>query len=733
MTDIAPFPFVKPENAPTVPAEGRFLLPVCITEEELHILLGAALLYAELDDTGECRHLWPLLQAMDYIGQPEYAACLGLFEDLDEPECDNYLPYAPFADYYPTNPYNDPDEIPPDYLVPPFLRNTDFDYPELFGYKASDVFVPFAAINIAPENVFTLNYPQIKISVRGSGQIELDLLAVQQGGHLVLKVGSPPNIFDILSEVIIEAGVRIIDLDNDSTSIPPEEDIVISEEVNIEAAVNETTDVYLVFVPKLDDSLIPLGFGGGIRSIGLCGFEQDAMMAGVEDVRYNETTGDLEKRIDGVWTVFATCEELVACAPVGGGGGGGALGVAKAYSLDVVTNKTTSSASFVDSTLVVNHTSTKPNLLVVIDNVQCGHSAGGKTEIQVRLDDAAGVSEAIGFNLGSERREVQSVGVFENVAAGSHELNIYWRTSAATATIFATGGISVHVIEFDEFEGVFVEDVRISGGELQKKIGGVWLNVTDSLAAMISSINSQISAINATNASQQATINTHTSQISILNSTTALHTSQIAGHETRIDELESNVGDLVSIDIPQINLTLENHEARIDALEAAGGSSEGWGVFKINSVQHAGASLNPSGGIYSILEGSYSAGGPGVPAGILANASGEIEIEASNAMRYGSCVVVGFLIYIVNAGSYQFMVSVNSGQEVEALIIPSTGNYVAWLVVEPNLVGLPPAPADQMEIIIRETTGSASAADWRLQQANYLCVQINPFTQVLFP
>jgi hypothetical protein len=231
----------------------------------------------------------------------------------EESDCLNYPNYAPFISYLPLNPFNEPDEIPDGYASPPFLINSDLDYPESFGYAETDVFVPFTAITIAPENILTVNYPTVKISVFGSGQIELDLLSVQQGGYAVLKVGSPPNILDILGEIAIETGVKVIDLDTDSLSIPPETDVVIAEEINIEALAGVQTDVYIVFIPKLNDSLLPLGFGGGIRTIGLCGFENEATTMGIEDIRFNPETCTFEKRVLGVWEDIENGDDWLLC------------------------------------------------------------------------------------------------------------------------------------------------------------------------------------------------------------------------------------------------------------------------------------------------------------------------------------------------------------------------------------------------------------------------------------
>lgn len=229
----------------------------------------------------------------------------------NEEGCLNFYPSASFVEFTPQDPYNEPDYIPDDLLAPPFFVNSGFEYPSEFGYLATDVFIDPASINIDPIDLLTLNLPTIKISVFGSGQIELDLLAVSLGSQVIIKIGSPPNLADIIIDGFTE-DVTIIDLNTDSLSVPPETDIVYTEEINIEAAAGERTDVYLVFVPNLDDSFVPLRYGGGIRNIGLCGFEQEGL-TGVEDLRFNTENCTFEKRVLGVWEAIEGGDEWLSC------------------------------------------------------------------------------------------------------------------------------------------------------------------------------------------------------------------------------------------------------------------------------------------------------------------------------------------------------------------------------------------------------------------------------------
>ena len=254
------------------------------------VFQGAHLMFPE--EAGEI--IWQLLKV---VHQP-----LSFSEDASG-DCVALGMSSPLVIWSPQNPYNEPEMIPEGYLVPPFFVNSEFEYPEAFGYQASDIFLNPASLTVDPLDVLTLNFPKFEITVKGSGQIEIDLLNVASGGMLVYKIGTPPNIFDILEEGEVSEDTTIVDLNNDSVSAPPEKDTVVTEEINIEADPEEHTTVYFVFLPVVDDSLIPVRFGGGVRAFELCGFEEVTEMLGyIEDIRHDpEGSGFIQARVNGEW------------------------------------------------------------------------------------------------------------------------------------------------------------------------------------------------------------------------------------------------------------------------------------------------------------------------------------------------------------------------------------------------------------------------------------------------
>lgn len=182
-------------------------------------------------------------------------------------ECLAYPPFAGFITYSPQNPYTQPDFVPDGYELPPFYINGMDNEHDLPNYERGDVIVNFGAINL--DVGFELeNAPQIVLCLEGSGVVELKLLSIAQGGVVVITVDNPPDIFDILAGIISD-DLLIVDLNQDIISLPPETATEIIQEITIETEGEH--NIYLTFLPILDDSLIPLRFGGGLRAVDLCG------------------------------------------------------------------------------------------------------------------------------------------------------------------------------------------------------------------------------------------------------------------------------------------------------------------------------------------------------------------------------------------------------------------------------------------------------------------------------
>lgn len=428
---------------------------------------------------------------------------------------------------------------------------------------------------------------------------------------------------------------------------------------------------------------------------------------GMEDIRVQGCM--LQKLEGGVWINVA---DLTLC---GGGGGGSASLAGATTNVHLASNVTTTSTTFTRisaGSWTRNFTKSKALVQLVLT---CLNS--GTPDTIVRPHIQAGATSINGSNLtqgntgGTAQREIVVTDFFTNIPAGSAILEIEWRVSGGTGTISANYDVMWTVLEYDNLEELFQQDTRYEGGVIQKKIGNVWSDVVD-LLALINPIaatanNALTLANNAVNVnnSQQTQIN----QIINVNSQQA---SQLTSLDSRLDTIEQ-------VDIPQINLTLQNHETRIAALEAAA-SGNSWAGYKFGQITHIIASTGF--GYYSNTNTFQNSS----PSGWIPDVNNRVEIRLTNGMRYGSVVhmrVSAKMLSDPSAG-YLFYASVNdSPEQVAVQSSTSADNVFAWLNV-------PETPTTEMKIVIRNALGSHN---WVQQGVTLLFLVINPLTGVLVP
>jgi len=182
-------------------------------------------------------------------------------------ECLAYPPFASFISYSPQNPYTEPDLIPDGFEQPPFFVNGKDAAHDLPNYNKGDVILDFGSINIEPSWDLAKT-PRIELCLEGSGVCEIHFLNIVQGGVAIVSLDNPVDLGDIIAGIIGD-GIDSIDLNQDIVSLPPEtvEEIIIEIEVPTEG----DHIIYIYFLPVVNDSLIPLSFGGGLREISLCG------------------------------------------------------------------------------------------------------------------------------------------------------------------------------------------------------------------------------------------------------------------------------------------------------------------------------------------------------------------------------------------------------------------------------------------------------------------------------
>lgn len=204
---------------------------------------------------------------------------------MEDQECYDYPNYASFITYPLQNPYIQPDYTPPNYLLPPMIVNGE-NGNDVPGYEHFDVLVVLDSITLDLDWFETLDgqLPTIQFMVKGAGKVLIKMLATPAGGVAVITVDNPPDLADIILGIVTGAD-NIIDLNQDLVALPPETVTELIYETNTVGAGIHT--IYIVFLPIIDDSLIPIRFGGGFRGVTLCDFIEEVDV-GVTDVKWDD-------------------------------------------------------------------------------------------------------------------------------------------------------------------------------------------------------------------------------------------------------------------------------------------------------------------------------------------------------------------------------------------------------------------------------------------------------------
>jgi hypothetical protein len=195
-----------------------------------------------------------------------------LFRDRDcgvpSERCSTYDYTDARITFYPTV---EATELPLGYVVNPWVK---IEAPNvLVGLKTGDLITDLARMPPLPSiwdhledigTILSLGYPSISIeNLIGRGTVKIALLNVLLGGRAIIVKDN-----DLLS-------IAFLDTNLDTASLPPEtytENII---EYTFENSGTHRIDI--VFVPNVSADIEFLGYGGGVRRLEICGFEENSM------------------------------------------------------------------------------------------------------------------------------------------------------------------------------------------------------------------------------------------------------------------------------------------------------------------------------------------------------------------------------------------------------------------------------------------------------------------------
>lgn len=321
---------IQPENyffpalpALTVPASpipdaGTFLLPVCISKADLIKLLTAAwygryFVPADIHDPesgdSDMKWWWAVQEALAFIEHPEESECYDDCEDCEDctNNCTDYLPSTDFVEYAPNDPFRTPDFVPPHYLFPPWYTNPLIPLP---GVIPTDAMVNFLSVleNQTIPELLEYGFPRFRINVVGSGEVEIELVEIPNGGFALITVDGRvegAKVVKLTSIGIFE--LDLIQLALGAFSLVSDAQVVNTNTIEMKIETPGPHVIDVTFFPLVSTDEI-IGFGGGLRRVGLCdtmqpGERTEGAMA--TEFRFTVDCG-LEYRVDnGAWTPVA--------------------------------------------------------------------------------------------------------------------------------------------------------------------------------------------------------------------------------------------------------------------------------------------------------------------------------------------------------------------------------------------------------------------------------------------
>lgn len=243
-------------------------------------------------------------------------------ECASEEICQTYSPRSPRLTWFPENPFTPNPTVPEGYLFHPFTVVDNSIIGSVIsqfglGYRVGDVYTDLTKLPPGDWGELIedgyLFFPRFRVNdLNGAGTVKIHFLNIPQGGRALIVVDGN---FDLLH-------LQLVELNKDGVSIPAETQVPIVIEVPIEDVGEHYIDV--VFVPAVNDELIPFFFGGGLRKIEICGFG----LEGCDDVSEfccpdtNDLLQQILDQIKGGFMIVpiagaAPGDTIVDCTPEG--------------------------------------------------------------------------------------------------------------------------------------------------------------------------------------------------------------------------------------------------------------------------------------------------------------------------------------------------------------------------------------------------------------------------------
>lgn len=177
--------------------------------------------------------------------------------DDDRTRCVDYPMNSKIVEFAPMDPFLQPGYIPDGYISPAW-GVVGQSILNIVGLQPTDVVTGWTGLPVTTPAIGQ-GLARFRVRAKGQGTIALHLLAIPFGGSVLIV---PDGTLNPTKWVFLE-------LERDLASIPPETVTVLIQEVAFDEPGEHYLDV--TFMPRFNDAVTFIGYGGGIRKVVLCG------------------------------------------------------------------------------------------------------------------------------------------------------------------------------------------------------------------------------------------------------------------------------------------------------------------------------------------------------------------------------------------------------------------------------------------------------------------------------
>lgn len=232
----------------------------------------------------------------------------------DYNNCRQYAANSPIIHYAPNDPFLTPDYTPDGYALPPWYHNAGVPLP---GVLPNDAMVNLLSLAVIPQVILDAGLPRFSLTVSGVGEMELELVKIPQAGYLLIDAPdatTPVQLADMTSVSVTDlvSLAFILSL----FGLPGDFSAVNTEVVELEFETDAVHTVTCYFVPSIGGEEI-LGFGGGLRSVTLCGLSLpgDDMYLRLRQNPSNPCEMQAQYEPGGDWETVYSAEDCCSDTP----------------------------------------------------------------------------------------------------------------------------------------------------------------------------------------------------------------------------------------------------------------------------------------------------------------------------------------------------------------------------------------------------------------------------------